>query len=91
MFGVRTTYMGFDMECLSTKTTRITSKLFGCRVFYKGKLVVELRVPKDFISSAYRDMFRTLDKLGYESKMAHASRMRGKNFASLTGYKYIWY
>lgn len=79
------------MEPFSTKTTRLTGSLYGCRVFNKGKLVVELRVPKKLISTAFRDMFRTLDKLGYDSPMAHASRMRGKNHESLKGYKYIWY
>lgn len=79
------------MEPFSTRTTKISTRLYGCRVFNKGKLLVELRVPKNLISSAYRDMFRTLDKLGYTSPMAHASRMRGKNHESLTGYKYIWY
>lgn len=79
------------MEPFSTKTTNLGNGLFGCRVFNNDKLVVELRVPKSLISCAYRDMFRTLDKLGFDSKMAHASRMRGKNHVSLTGYKYIWY
>ena len=79
------------MEPFSTKTTRVTGSLYGCRVFNKGKLLVELRVPQRLISTAYRDMFRTLDKLGYCSDMAHSSRMRGKNHENLNGYKYIWH
>lgn len=78
-------------EPLTTKTTKLGSGFYGCRVFNRGKLVVELRVPRNLVSSAYRDLFRTLDKLGVGSKMAHSSRMRGKNHESLKGYKYIWY
>ena len=78
-------------EPLSTKTTRIGNNLYGCRIYNLGKLIVEMRVPRQLISTAYRDMFRTLDKLGYKSKMAHSSRMRGKNHGILNGYKYIWY
>lgn len=79
------------MEPFSTKTTSLGNRLYGCRVFNNGKVIVELRVPRSLISSAYREMFRTLDKLGYDSKMAHSSRMRGKNHESLNGYKFIWY
>ena len=78
-------------EPFTTKTTKIAPRVYGCRVFNGGKLLLELQVPKNLISSAYRDMFRTLDKLGYNSPMAHASRMRGKNHENLTGYKYIWH
>lgn len=79
------------MEHCSTKTTKVAKGLYGCRVWYKDRLVVEMRVPRHLVSCAYRDMFRTLDKLGFDSKMAHASRMRGKNHTSVTNYKYIWY
>jgi len=42
------------------------------------------------IGYATRDMLRTLDKLGYDSPMAHASRMRGKNFAVVGKIKFTW-
>lgn len=79
-------------EILETKVTRLTKDgIYGCRVIIKatGKPIVELRVPKHLIADAFYDMLRTLDKLGYNSKMADSSRHRGKG--NLVHYKYIWY
>lgn len=42
------------------------------------------------IGYATRDMLRTLDKLGYPSPMAHASRFRSKNFAVVGKIKFVW-
>ena len=79
------------IEPLSTKTTRVAPGLYGCVVFNDGVPVVEVRVPRSLISSAYKDMFRTLDKLGFQSRMAHSSRMRGKNHQNVNHYRYIWH
>jgi len=46
----------------NTKVTRINYKLYGCRIFYKGELILEAKVEsRDKIGPAFRDMFRTLD------------------------------
>ena len=59
----------------STKATWLGS-CYGCRVFYKGKLVVEARVDsKDQIGGAFRDLFRTIDKLEGDL-FTNASRKR---------------
>ena len=59
----------------STKVTWL-GNCYGCRVFYKGKLVVEARVDsKDQIGDAFRDLFRTIDKLGGDL-FTNASRNR---------------
>lgn len=79
------------METLETKTTYLGNGLYGCRVINSAtkKPIVELRVQKHLISAAYYDMLRTLDKCGYDSKMASASRHRGKNH--VVNAKYIWH
>lgn len=78
------------MEMLETKATYLGNGLYGCRVYHRSdmKPICELRVPKSQIGNAMYDMLRTLDKLGYDSKMAHASRHRGKAWP--TNSKYIW-
>lgn len=79
------------MERLKTKVTYLGNGLYGCRVIEisTDKPIVELRVTKSNIGNAIFDMLRTLSKLGYESKMADASRHRAKNFCCDA--KYIWY
>ena len=80
--------MAKQQEPLSTKVTRLKHNLYGCRVCVNGEWIVEVRTPKDSISSAIKDMLRTLDKLGFNSNMAHASRMRPKNYGNQS--KFIW-
>lgn len=80
-------------EIFETQVNYLGKGLYGCRVFYKHQLdkpICELRVTKSQISTAFYDMFRTLDKLGYMSPMAHASRSRDKFHPQLKS-KYIWY
>ena len=68
--------MPTQQEPLSTKVTRLKHNLYGCRVYVNGEWIVEVRTTKDSISKAIKDMLRTLDKLGFASNMAHASRIR---------------
>lgn len=79
------------METLETKTTYLGNGLYGCRVINSqtNRPIVELQVPKGLISDAYFDMLRTLNKLGYDSDMADASRHRGKG--KCINAKYIWH
>jgi len=77
-------------ENISTKVTALKSGLWGCRVFYKNQLVCEQRVTsREHIGRAFKDMMRILDKLGYDSKLAHCCRFR-KSSHFLQG-KTIWY
>jgi hypothetical protein len=78
------------MENITTKTTKLMGNMYGCRVSYKGTLVCETRVMKHQVSSAFKDMLRMLDKLGYDSDMASASRHRD-NHMPLVNSKVIWY
>ncbi len=78
------------MERLRTKVTYLGKGLYGCRVIddIKDEVIVETRVVKSEIRHAIFDMLRTLSKGGVDSKMADASRKRGK--ARCTNAKYIW-
>jgi hypothetical protein len=52
---------------MSLFTTKVTSLAngFGCRIFYNDVLIVEALEPtKDMIGPTFRDLFRTLDKMG---------------------------
>ena len=79
------------MEILQTKVTKRKKGLYGCRIIHAitQKPIVELRVAKNQISDAFFDMLRTLDKLGYDSKMARSSRHRQKG--KCVSSKYIWF
>ncbi|WAX21906.1 hypothetical protein [Stenotrophomonas phage RAS14] len=79
-------------DILYTKVTYLGKGLYGCRVYNRktNLPLVELRVCKRLIGSAFRDMLRTLDKLGWDSPMADASRHRDKSYTQNPG-KYIWY
>lgn len=79
------------METLTTKVTYLGNGLYGCRIIRlaNNKPIVETRVPKSEIGDAIHDMLRMLDKIGFDSPMAHASRHRGK--ASVVNAKFIWY
>lgn len=78
------------MDNITTKTTYLGNKLYGCRIWYKGILCCESRVSKGEISSAFKSMLRMLDKCGYDSKMAHSSRHRD-NHMPLNTSKMLWY
>lgn len=60
----------------TTKVTRLGNGQYGCRIFRDEILVVEGRCDtRDQIGSTFRDMMRTIDKMGGDS-FTHASRMR---------------
>ena len=74
---------------LSTQVTRIGSK-YGVRVLNHGVPVLEVRVTaKSEIQPAIKDMLRTLNKLGYDSAMASASRHRD-NHRPVNKHRFIW-
>jgi hypothetical protein len=78
-------------EPFYTKVTYLGKGLYGCRIYRKDTnvYIVEMRVCKKLIGSAFRDMLRTLDKLGWVSPMAHASRHRDKPYTHNAS-KFIW-
>jgi hypothetical protein len=77
-------------EILKTRTTYIGG-WWHCQVLKidDSSIVSESKVEyRCDVGYAFRDMFRMLDKTGWCSPMAHASRMRGKNHG-LSG-KYVF-
>lgn len=75
----------------TTKTTRIGSQ-YGCRVFINGELIVEGRAQGRLeIGPVYRDLIRTMDKLGGDA-FTSASRKRKYKDGNLTAnVKHIWH
>lgn len=58
-----------------TKTTWLGNK-YGCRIYLDNILIVEGRTKsKYYIGAVFRDLFRTLDKLG-GNKFTHSVRER---------------
>lgn len=78
-------------ETLTTKVTRLKAGLYGCRVLRieDMSIICEMRVKKSQIGDAFYSIFRTLDKLGYMSPMASASRDRQKG-RCLVGVSFLW-
>ena len=69
--------MGDDMK-YSKYTTKVTwlGDCYGCRVFHDNKLIMEARCgTKDLIGPTFRDMLRTLDKMGGD-RFTNAARYR---------------
>lgn len=58
------------------KVTYLGKGLYGCRCFTNGILNQEIRVTKNLIRKACRDMLRWEDKCGNWSDYAHSSRHR---------------
>jgi hypothetical protein len=78
------------VDPITTKVTLIKTGLWGCRVFYNGKLIIEAQVDsKGRINDAFRAMLRMMDKLGWVSKLADASRFRQKPY-NPRGIKFYW-
>jgi hypothetical protein len=89
--------MGGDMSNTNkqsrytTKVTRLGDK-YGCRVFVDGRLVVEGRCERRCdIAPTFRDLLRTIDKLGCGDSFTHAARMRiSKEGNSIFHVKHLW-
>ena len=78
------------MTNYSTKLTNVNGT-YCCRVLYDGTPIVEARVDnRQDIGPAFRDMLRTLDKLGGD-KFTNAARYRNwKEGNAYRPVKHIW-
>lgn len=73
---------------LNTKVTKINGR-YHCRIIKGGEVYDEMACElKEDVSFCIRSMLRMYDKCGGNSKMASASRMRGKN---LSPRGKVWY
>lgn len=66
---------------------------YGCRVFKDGKVILEGRCKhKHLIGATFRDLLRTLDKLGSGDEFTNAARHRqSKNGNLVVPVKHLWY
>ena len=79
------------MSDYTTKCTWLGDQ-YGCRVFYKGVLVVEGRcLTRDMIGATFRDLLRTLDKLGGDLFTHHVRMRKFKEGNAECAVKHIWY
>lgn len=75
----------------STKATRLGNGEYGCRVFRGDTLVVEGRAQgRTMIGPVFRDLLRTLDKLGGDAftKAARTRKYRENNACAQA--KHYW-
>jgi len=97
-FGLLTARKSVYLLCLfdnmNTYTTKATwlGHTYGCRVFFDGKLIVEGRVPdRRLIGAVFRDLLRTLDKLGGDQFTYAARNRKFAEQAPMISVKHIWY
>jgi hypothetical protein len=75
-----------------TKVTNLKQYGFGCRVFVDDQLVLEGRCEsKEFIGPTFRDLFRTLDKMGGNQYTAATRNRMYKDGNQNISVKHIWY
>ena len=79
------------METLySTKVTRIKQQ-YHCRVFYNGEFVVEgIAKERIDIGPTFRDLFRTLDKLGGDKFTSSVRKRKFEEGNVSLGVKHLW-
>lgn len=73
--------------------TRCTwlGKEYGCRVYHDGKLIVEGRANCKFmIGPTFRDLLRTLDKLGGDAFTKAARSNKNKEGNLVAQVKHYW-
>mgnify|MGYP006283120793 CR=1 FL=1 len=78
------------MNNYTTKSTYLGNGIYGCRVFYNGKLIVEGRGKKSEIGAVFRDLLRTLDKCGGDSFTSAARKRKYKEGNLSLGVKHYW-
>lgn len=78
------------MSKYTTKATWLGDR-YGCRVFYDGNLIVEGQcLTKDMIGATFRDLLRTLDKLGGDDFTSAARKRKFKAGNKMAQVKHFW-
>ena len=79
-----------DQTLYSTKVTRIKQK-FHCRIFYSGVFVVEgIAETRIDIGPTFRDLFRTLDKLGGDKFTSAVRKRKYEEGNAVLSVKHFW-
>lgn len=77
----------------SEYTTRVTylGDRYGCRVLRGGRVVVEGQCQtRDQIGATFRDLFRTLDKLGGDAFTSAARKRKYREGNAVASVKHLW-
>jgi len=83
----------FKMNTLySTKATRLGQDGYGCRVFYDSKLILEGKCKtKEQIGPTFRDLLRTLDKMGGDRFTSSARKRKDRIGNESLAVKHVWH
>lgn len=84
---------GVAMTEQSEYTTRATylGGRYGCRVLRGGRVVVEGQCQtRDQIGATFRDLFRTLDKLGGDAFTSAARKRKYREGNAVASVKHLW-
>lgn len=74
----------------TTKTTWL-GREYGCRVLSNNKVIVEGRCKtRNLIGATFRDLLRTLDKMGGDSFTSAARSRIGREGNASVSVKHIW-
>lgn len=75
-----------------TQVTRLRAGLYGCRVFKGDQLLVEGRCrSRAEINAVFRQLIRTLNKLGYDDNFTDSVRRRyTEKYTPDVDFQYIW-
>lgn len=73
-----------------TKSTWL-GKEYGCRIFLNDELIVEARCKnRIMIGPTFRDLLRTLDKLGGDKFTSAARKRKFRNGNLCVAVKHLW-
>ena len=79
-----------EFQTYTTKATWLGTE-YGCRVFKDGALVVEGRcATRDMIGATFRDLLRTLDKLGGDEFTSAARGRKQRAGNPIVGVRHLW-
>lgn len=74
----------------TTKATWLGTE-YGCRIFCKGRVVVEGRCQtKELIGATFRDLLRTLDKCGGDAFTSAARYRKYREGTPRIEVKHLW-
>lgn len=84
-------FQAIIMNRFVCKVTCLGNHGYGCRIFHDGVLVVEGRCrSRGLIGATFRDLLRTLDKLGGNRFTSAARERKFKEGNPIASVKHLW-
>lgn len=75
----------------TTKATHLGGGEYGCRIFREEKLILEGRAhSREMIGPTFRDLLRTLDKLGGDEFTSAARKRKYRPGNAVASVKHYW-